>query len=204
MSIRPVYLCMMTFCLVLTLLSSAAGSAYKENLDKTPGDAEGPFYPVVRQQDEDNDLIHVSGQTRPAKGDILRLSGEVVGTGGAPVKNAIVEIWQTDPNGLYNDERDRSPGERDPNFQYWGKDKTATHGTFSFLTLLPGKYEPRPPHIHFKVWLDDRVVLTSQIYFANHPQESGEAGPVPTNPQQTVELKKNESGEYTAYFRIVL
>lgn len=204
MSIRPVFACMMPLFLLLTLLFAPAVSVSQEQLSKTPADQEGPFYPVVRQQDEDYDLIHVYGQRKQARGKILHLSGEVVGTQGNPVKNAGIEIWQTDPNGLYKDERDLSPGDRDPNFQYWGKEITGTDGTFSFITLIPGEYEPRPAHIHFKVWLDDRVILTSQIYFANHPDEKRKGSKYSTNPLQTVELQETESGEYKAFFRIVL
>ena len=167
---------------------------------KTPGDHEGPFYPVVRQQDEDNDLIHVDGRDQAALGDILHLSGRVVNEDGQPLDQAVVEIWQTDPSGRYNDARDRSPGKRNPDFQYWGKAATREDGTYSFTTLVPGAYNPRPAHIHFKVWIDGRVRLTSQIYFKNKEELNQPATPEP----QTVELRKNNAGEYEAFFQIVL
>lgn len=176
----------------------------QEKYVRTPADYEGPFYPVNRQQDEDNDLIRVTGQPQPAKGDILHLSGMVVNTDGLPINKATVEIWQTDPNGLYKDYRDRSPGRRDQNFQYWGTAKTNADGTFSFITLVPGKYEPRPAHIHFKVWIDDRAVLTSQIYFRDHPAEAGKGVSSATNDLQTVDLQKAPSGGFAAFIRIVL
>ena len=136
----------------------------QEQFVKTPADYEGPFYPQFRQQDEDYDLVHVAGHSNPAKGAILNLSGVVLNTKGEPRKNLVIEIWQTDPQGRYNHPGDTSPGQRDPDFQYWGKTVTGPDGSFFFKTLVPGAYHPRPAHIHYKVWQDDKVLLTSQIY----------------------------------------
>lgn len=171
---------------------------------KTPHDSEGPFYPVIRQQDEDNDLIHVAGRDQVARGEILHLSGIVIDEGGRPFDNAVVEIWQTDLNGKYNDQRDRSPGPRDPNFQYWGKAVTIKDGGYSFTTLVPGAYEPRPAHIHFKVWIDGKVRLTSQIYFRETNIRVEDKFTQHASNLQTVELQKTKAGEYEAFFQIVL
>lgn len=186
-----------TACMTETLIA-----AENQNLTRTPSDFEGPFYPVVRQQDEDNDLIHVKGRSQSAQGAILHLSGKIMNTEGEPVHDARVEIWQTDSNGLYNDRRDTSPGKRDPDFQYWGEAATKADGTFTFTTIVPGKYEPRPAHIHYKVWINDTLVLTSQIYFTNHPEEKNVS--YRTDPLQTVELIKTKKGDFRAYIQIIL
>lgn len=173
-------------------------------LSRTPADQEGPFYPVTRQQDIDHDLTQVRGQEGRAKGDILNLAGLVVTSSGDPLESVTIEIWQTDPQGRYRHPADPSPGERDPNFQYWGFTTTDRDGSFFFRTIVPGAYQPRPAHIHFKVLQEGKVVLTSQIYF-RQPDYSGTIPPgSPTNPLQTVDLKKTESGEFAAFFRIVL
>ena len=204
MILQNAYLRITSFFLLLFFLLPLAALSAGEELARTPADYEGPFYPIVRQQDEDNDLIHVAGWTKDAQGDILHLSGKVVNTDGEPVSDAVVEIWQTDPNGLYKDKRDRSPGDRDPNFQYWGKTATEKDGTFAFITLVPGRYPSRPAHIHYKVWRAGQAVLTSQIYFTNYPEEKKENGSLTTNPLQTVELRKTPSGSYETFFRVVL
>ena len=192
--------------LLIAILSLAAGvSAARDMYEKTPSDYEGPFYPVIRQQDEDNDLTHVAGQSEPARGDVLNLSGVVSNTRGEPQKGVIVEIWQTDPSGRYKDARDNTPGERDPNFQYWGKATTAEDGTFFFKTLVPGGYAPRPVHIHYKIWVDGKVRLTSQIYFRNHPDRS-ESTPaeLPAYNLQTIDLQSVRPNEFKGFFHIVI
>lgn len=173
-------------------------------LPKTPADYEGPFYPVTTQEDIDNDLIQVRGQSGVARGDILNLSGVVVNTMGAAQENVIIEIWQTDPQGRYKHPGDSTPGERDPNFQYWGAAVTAADGTFSFRTIVPGAYEPRPAHIHYKVLQAGKIILTSQIYFRDPAKEGKRFSMTSQAALQTVDLKSNPNGEFEAFFRIVI
>ena len=159
---------------------------------------EGPFYPTEKQSDEDNDLINVKGKSNSAKGDVLNLQGIVVNENGKPQGNVIIEIWQTDTNGLYRHPRDKSRGTRDQFSQYWGRAQTDQEGNYSFKTLIPGEYEPRPTHIHFKVWVDGRVVLTSQIYIIIDKKHSPNV-----NEQLRLDVIKNNEEEYSGFFRIV-
>ena len=176
----------------------------EDQLIKTPADYEGPFYPVTQQQDIDNDLIQVKGQTGVAAGDILNLSGMAVSTGGKPRAGVIIEIWQTDPQGRYKHPGDSTPGERDPHFQYWGAAITDTDGTFFFRTLIPGAYNPRPAHIHYKVLQDGKTILTSQIYLIGTDEREKIPSMTSQIKLQTIDLKPTATGEFEAFFRIVL
>jgi protocatechuate 3,4-dioxygenase beta subunit len=197
MRILPI---MLVAFICLTLLKAAAQEPYP----KTPADYEGPFYPVTKQQDVDSDLTHVKGQTGIAKGDILNLSGLAVNTSGEAQQNLIIEIWQTDPLGRYKHPGDSTPGERDPNFQYWGAAFTDADGKYFFKTVVPGAYEPRPAHIHYKVLKDGKTLLTSQIYFMK-PNERDKLPSLTSQIElQTTDLIPTESGEFEAFFRIVL
>ena len=191
---------------ILVTIISLAGlkAAAQEAYPKTPADYEGPFYPVTKQQDIDNDLVHVQGHTGIAKGDILNLSGIVVNTKGEPQQEIIIEIWQTDPQGRYKHPGDSSPGERDPNFQYWGATFTDAEGRYYFKTVVPGAYEPRPAHIHYKVLKDGKVLLISQIYFMKSDENAKQPSMTSRIDLQTVDLKSTKSGEFEAFFRIVL
>src|SRR5215510_3703916 len=75
--------------------------AFAEELIKTPAQTEGPFYPDKLPLDTDNDLIVVNDSTTPAVGKITHLTGRILDAKGSPVKNAVVEIWQCDNNGVY-------------------------------------------------------------------------------------------------------
>ena len=184
----------------LTTLMTVAGDQFV----KTPADYEGPFYPVTRQQDIDSDLLHVLGRTGVAKGDILNLSGVVVNTNGKVQKDLTIEIWQTDPQGRYKHPGDSTPGERDPDFQYWGAALTGTEGSFSFKTIVPGAYNPRPGHIHYKVLRDGKVILTSQIYFMESNEPTKRPSMTSQIELQTIDLKPATTGEFEALFRIVI
>lgn len=178
----------------------AQGALAENQYVKTPADYEGPFYPITKQQDEDNDLTRFAGQNERAKGEILNLKGVVLNIKGQPQKGVTIEIWQTDPQGRYRHPHDTSPGKRDPHFQYWGKTVTGKDGTYSFKTIIPGEYAPRPAHIHFKVWVDGKVILTSQIYMKLNPSIL-----IPPGLKlQTIDLKSNKAGEFGGFFQIVI
>ncbi len=96
---------------------------------------------------------------------LLILYGQVLDVNGNPVDNAAVEIWQTDASGVYDHPNDPSTARRDTTFQFYGTSATDKEGWYAFRTVLPGRYEPRPRHIHFKVKQADKTLLTSQFYF---------------------------------------
>ena len=100
-----------------------------------------------------------------AQGDVVLLTGRVLDTNGNPIPDAAVEIWHTDVNGIYDHPGDRSTGNRDRGFQFYGTSISDDSGTYAFRTIMPGEYEPRPRHIHVKVKQNGRELLTTQFYF---------------------------------------
>lgn len=100
-------------------------------------------------------------------GEPLILFGQVLDVNGVPIPDAAVEIWQTDASGVYDHPNDPTTANRDLTFQFYGTSMTDADGWYVFRTILPGEYEPRPRHIHFKVKQQGVTVLTSQFYFEN-------------------------------------
>lgn len=133
----------------------------------TPAQQEGPYYPVEFPDDRDSDLVAYAGATSNPAGEVLILNGVVYDAMGVPVEGAVVEIWQTDSNGIYLHPGDPGTDQRDLNFQFYGLSKTGLDGVYSFRTILPGHYEPRPRHIHLKVNVGGEEVLTTQFYFGD-------------------------------------
>ena len=59
------------------------------------------FTPDQFPLDTDNDLIIINDSITPAVGTVAYLSGKVTNLKGSPIRNALVEIWQVDNNGVY-------------------------------------------------------------------------------------------------------
>src|SRR5688572_9822271 len=74
---------------------------FAEELTRTPAQTEGPFYPDHLPLDTDNDLLVLNDAITPAVGEVTWLSGRVLDARGEPIRNALVEIWQCDNNGVY-------------------------------------------------------------------------------------------------------
>jgi protocatechuate 3,4-dioxygenase beta subunit len=139
----------------------------------TPSQQEGPYYPVDKPADRDNDLVDFAEAADSPVGDVLVFSGIVYDRGGMPVEGVVIEIWQTDHSGVYLHPNDPKFEQRDPNFQFYGEARTGADGVYSFRTILPGLYEPRPRHIHSKITLNGAELLTTQFYFSNEGTFSG-------------------------------
>jgi protocatechuate 3,4-dioxygenase, beta subunit len=150
-----------------SVLFTVAG-AFAEELVRTPRQTEGPFYPDKLPLDTDNDLVVVNEGITPAVGDITHLSGRILDGRGDPIRNALVEIWQVDGQGVYLHTRDKQ-GSRDQNFQGFGRFLTGSTGEYYFRTVKPVPYPGRTPHIHYKIKRNGKELLTTQCYIKGHP-----------------------------------
>ncbi len=140
------------------------------DLIATPSQTEGPFYPDRLPLDTDNDLIIVNDHLTPAVGEVTHLTGTVVGANGSPIRNALVEIWQVDHQGVYLHSRSPNREKYDTNFQGYGRFLTNRKGEYYFRTIKPSPYSGRTPHIHFAVSTFGKRVLTTQCYINGNPQ----------------------------------
>lgn len=138
-------------------------------LRATPSQTEGPFYPVTVPKDSDFDLLRNGDQSYP-KGQSAWVEGQVSDMTGKPLAGAQIEIWQCDHDGHYHHPADG--GKADQRFQGFGRVTVSADGSYRFRTLRPVQYSGRAPHIHVKVKLGQRELLTTQLYVA------GDAGNV--------------------------
>ena len=149
---------------------------FAQLLEKTPRQTRGPFYPDNLPLDRDNDLIIVNDSLTHAVGEILHLSGTIYDTQGRTLKNAAVEIWQTDNNGHYIHSGDFEASENDQNFQGYGIFQTDSSGRYRFRTIRPVAYgtgfSRRTPHIHFSVAANNYSPMSTQLYFADEDNRS--------------------------------
>ena len=132
----------------------------------TPSQIEGPFYPLTLPQDADYDLLR-HGALNYTQGQASWLQGSVTDLQGKPVRGAEVEIWQCDHAGRYDHPGDG--GRIDKSFQGFGRVMVNAQGEYRFRTIRPVAYGGRTPHIHVKVKLGRRELLTTQLYVAGEP-----------------------------------
>jgi protocatechuate 3,4-dioxygenase, beta subunit len=147
---------------------------FAEMLTATPQMTEGPFYPDKMPLDTDNDLIIVNDAITPSLGEITHLTGRILSAAGEPIRNAFVEIWQVDNNGVYLNSNDSRHDKRDTNFQGYGRFLTDAKGNYYFRTIKPVPYPGRTPHIHYAVSQNGKRVYTTQLFIKGHPQNEGD------------------------------
>lgn len=126
----------------------------------TPEVTEGPFYfdPKLERTDI----------TEGKKGIGLEVRLQIVDPACRPLAGARVDIWHCDAQGHYSGYPGQGDGQDiDTSGQSFlrGWQKTDESGIVSFATIYPGWYRGRTTHIHFKVFPNDKSVMTGQMFF---------------------------------------
>ena len=111
------------------------------------------------------------------QGQRIIVTGRVLESGGRPVPDTLIEIWQTNAAGRYRHWREHHPAPLDPNFDGLGRAITDSAGRYRFITIQPSAYPWgnhynawRPAHIHFSLFgraFTQRLV--TQMYFPGDP-----------------------------------
>ena len=107
-----------------------------------------------------------------APGERLRVEGMVYDGLGAPVKDALIEIWQADANGIYPHPEDPLASQVAPGFAGWGRVISDFHtGLWGFDTIKPGAVPGRMGRVqapHLNLWIVSRGInigLNTRMYF---------------------------------------
>ena len=147
--------------LQLPALGRVLGSPAAASPAPTPRLTDGPFYPIAFDRNPTTTLIAgaMLAQARP-----LQLVGRVVDRSGSALAGSRIEIWQCDANRHYHHPADGTPEQLDQGFIGFGWQACRTDGSYAFETMRPVQYPGRTPHIHVKVKVDGRAVLSSQIF----------------------------------------
>lgn len=114
------------------------------------------------------------------RGERITVRGRVLDGTGTPLRDALIEIWQADSEGLYNSPSEMR-GSADPNFTGWGRQPTDMDtGEFVFETVKPGRAPFKDgrmmaPHITF--WVVARGInigLHTRMYFGDEEKANAE------------------------------
>jgi protocatechuate 3,4-dioxygenase beta subunit len=134
----------------------------------------GPFYAGQQRELSAGDSILL----REEEGEPLEMRGQVTDSRGSPIANALIEVWQTAPNQLY-DVQD----EDQPSGHLRGSFHTDAAGAYRFMTIMPVSYpipndgpagqllavlerHPfRPAHVHFMISASGYRKLITHLFF---------------------------------------
>jgi protocatechuate 3,4-dioxygenase beta subunit len=165
-------------------VAAAAGAC-----QAAPSVPEGPFYfdPKLIRED--------IGEGRPGAPMEYRL--KVVDASCRPIKNAAVDIWQCDSDGVYSGYADQATGANTTGLTFLrGIQRTNAEGLARFSAIYPGWYPRRVTHLHVKIHVGSQVVLTTNLFYPDdvsaevHAQGPYKAhGLNPLTVAQDVELK---------------
>ena len=141
--------------------------AATEESPETENNWQGPFYkpgaPV-------RSVLLEKGMA----GTPLTVTGRILDTHGRPLKGALLDVWQADHTGSYDN----------TGFLLRGKLYTDDDGRYTLRTVKPLYYgEPgdmRPAHIHVKASSGKSPILTTELYFKGDPWMNRDAGVRPS------------------------
>jgi protocatechuate 3,4-dioxygenase beta subunit len=123
-------------------------------------------------------------------GTRLVVTGHVYNTDCQPVPGALLDFWQADDAGVYDNQGYRLRGH-----QFADED-----GGFSLETIVPGLYPGRTRHIHVIAQAPNQPVLTTQLYFPDEPDNASDGI---FDPALVMDVQDADDGEL-AYFTFVL
>ena len=119
----------------------------------TPPAMMGPFF--TPRSPLRNSLVE-----RDTEGDRMTLRGRVLDADCRPISGALLDFWQADGLGHYDNN----------GYRLRGHQFSDSDGAFLLETVVPGEYPGRTPHLHVRIKGDRGPVLTSQLYFPGHPK----------------------------------
>jgi catechol 1,2-dioxygenase len=134
---------------------SFAGNGYVGDCETT-SDILGPFY---RPESPVRSNLVIKGE----KGELVELLGKIKHQDcTTPYKNAKVELWHCDGNGVYDNSS--------TDLKYRGTTFSDENGIYSFQTVLPVSYDVgngqiRPAHFHMMITAEGYQPLVTQLYF---------------------------------------
>ncbi len=169
----------------------------------------GPFYREGAAELPTGATISQDGRGEPTV-----VSGRVLSTNGAPIPNALLDIWETNEDGLYEQQ---DPNQPDMNLR--GKFRTDSEGRFCFVAIKPvsypipddgpvgqmlravGRHPYRPAHIHLLISAAGFASLTTHLFVSGDPYLDSDAV-FGTKDSLVVDFIRHDSAEEAERFHI--
>jgi hydroxyquinol 1,2-dioxygenase len=171
----------------------------------------GPFYRGGAPELPLGATISQDGQGDPAV-----VTGRVLSTNGSPIPGALLDVWETNENGLYEQQ---DPEQPDMNLR--GKFRTDSEGRFYFVGIKPvsysipddgpvgqllrslGRHPFRPAHIHLLISADGFVPVTTHLFVKGDPYLDSDAV-FGTKDSLVVDFIRYDSEEEAAHYQVAV
>ena len=150
----------------------------------TVAQTEGPYFKT--NSPERTSLVDDTVQ-----GTLLTITGQVLAADGTPVANALVDFWQANASGAYDNS----------GYNLRGHQYTDANGYYTLTTVVPGLYPGRTRHIHVKVQAPNSPMLTTQLYFPGEARNSTDGI---FDPSLVLSISDNGDGTQAATFNFVV
>lgn len=167
-------------------------------LPQTPSQTVGPFLRIGLVHGEKQNVL---ADERTA-GKRIRLAGVVYDGNGNPMEDALLEIWQTDANGIYPHFADPRHNEADAHFRGFGRAQNEDGGWYEFHTIKPGGRDGHAPFINLHLFARGMLLhAQTRIYFADEPANATDPVllSVPVERRATLLARLEEEGEIPVY-----
>jgi protocatechuate 3,4-dioxygenase alpha subunit len=170
---------------------------------QTPSQTVGPFFNYgLFTRDNLNILVN-----ELTIGQHISLIGQVADGDGAPLVDAMIEIWQPDANGVFKHPADPRHAEADPNFRGFGRSETVDNGRYSFKTIKPGAIafdaeKMQAPHINVRVFARGMLIhANTRLYFSDEPANENDPvlNLVPADRRYTLVAQRIASNDLPTY-----
>jgi len=186
------------FIIFISALLFYSAKASADLCPATQNDVEGPYYLP-------NAPFRAEISTPDEPGMHISIKGSVMETDcTTPLKDALIEVWQTDAGGKYY--------YREEGYRLRGRMKSDKKGSYEFHSIKPGRYRIgsgyRPAHIHIKVSHPGYRTLITQLYFTNDPylwpNDACGTGCKSNDPKRIIDLKPRENRSIEGTFIIIM
>ena len=162
----------------------------------------GPFY-----RDGARELPYGASIIQDGKGEPAVLTGHVRSADGSPLANALLDVWETNESGLYEQQ---DPTQPEMNLR--GRFRTNSQGRYKILAVKPvsypipddgpvgqmlralGRHPYRPAHIHFVVSAERHLPVTTHLFVKGDPYLESDAV-FGTKDSLVVDFVRHESAE---------
>jgi protocatechuate 3,4-dioxygenase beta subunit len=151
---------------------------------RTPAQTAGPYF-------KPNSPQRVSLLEPGMPGTRITVEGSVLTTDCRPVPRALVDFWQADDRGDYDNS----------GFRLRGHQFTDDAGRYRLESIVPGHYPGRTRHFHVRVQAPNRPVLTTQLYFPDEPANLRDGI---FTPELVMKVRDGGSGKLAAFDFVLL